>query len=314
MTHEAAKDMGLEPIPGPPLNLMGVGNSQKTRSTVRYKIPLVDTGGRTVEVAAYGMGHIMDPLETIDPKQMRAVFPEAPTGGIEAAGGGVDLLMGHDNLRLFLVEQRRVEDAMLHRSRFGTGWIASGRPPKPGDRASAKGTAASAGVRTSAGSATSAGLATSAGTATSAKSTTSAGEPAEQERAAGTKDPAGTTTRNEPGLEEKQKGSSNSRSQPAAKQPDGAVRAGPPASPSRVIPPLHIERGIFQPSDFLSAEALGTDMPRRCKNCLKCKDCQFLADSLTFKENQEYQVILDGLKFDAERKKWTASYPFCIPP
>jgi hypothetical protein len=56
MTHEAAKDMGLEPIPGPPLNLMGVGNGQKTKSTVRYKVPLVDTGGRTVEVAAYGMG------------------------------------------------------------------------------------------------------------------------------------------------------------------------------------------------------------------------------------------------------------------
>ncbi len=76
--------------------------------------------------------------------------------------------MGHDNLRLFPVEQRRVEDAMLHRSRFGTGWIASGRPPKPGDRASAKGTTARAGVRISAGSATSAGLATSAGTTTSA--------------------------------------------------------------------------------------------------------------------------------------------------
>ncbi len=215
MTHEAAKDMGLKPIPGLPLNLMDVGNSQKTRSTVRYKIPLVDTGGRTVEVAAYCMGHIMDPLETIDPKQMRAVFPEAPTGGIEAAGGGVDLLMGHDKLRLFPVEQRRVEGAMLHRSRFGTGWIASGRPPKPGDRASAKGTAASAGVRTSAGSATSTRLATSAGTATSAESATSAGEPAKQERATGTKDPAGITTRNKPGSEEKQKESSISRSQPA---------------------------------------------------------------------------------------------------
>ena len=30
MTHGAAKDMGLKPIPGPPLNLVGVGNSQKT--------------------------------------------------------------------------------------------------------------------------------------------------------------------------------------------------------------------------------------------------------------------------------------------
>ena len=44
-THKAAREMGLEPIPGPPLNLMGVGDSQKTRSTVRYKIPLFDTGG-----------------------------------------------------------------------------------------------------------------------------------------------------------------------------------------------------------------------------------------------------------------------------
>jgi hypothetical protein len=191
MTHEAAKDMGLKPIPGPPLNLMGVGNSQKTRSTVRYKIPLVDTGGRTVEVAAYGMGHIMDPLETIDPMLMRAVFPEAPAGGIEAASGGVDLLMGHDNLRLFPVEQRRVEDAALHRSRFGTGWIASGRLPRPGNRAPAEGTTASAGVRTS------------------AESATSAGEATNQEKAALTKDPAGTATRNKPGLEGKQKESSN---------------------------------------------------------------------------------------------------------
>jgi hypothetical protein len=83
MTHKTAKEMGLKPIQGPPLNLMGVGNSQKTRSTVRYKIPLVDTGGRTVEVAAYGIGHIMDPLEAVDPALMRAVFPEAPTGGIQ---------------------------------------------------------------------------------------------------------------------------------------------------------------------------------------------------------------------------------------
>ncbi|MFO0004959.1 MAG: hypothetical protein ACK559_27900, partial [bacterium] len=80
------------------------------------------------------------------------------------------------------------------------------------------------------------------------------------------------------------------------------------------MPPVQIEGGIFQPSDFLSDEAIGTDITRRCKNCLKCKECQFRADSLTFKENQEYQVILDGLKFDEKRKKWTASYPFCIPP
>ncbi len=93
----------------------------------------------------------------------------------------------------------------------------------------------------------------------------------------------------------------------------GANRAGQLTGSVKAAPPMHRENGIFQPSDFLMAEALGTDMPRRCKNCLKCRECQFRADSLSFKENQEYQVILDGLKFDEKNRKWTASYPFCIP-
>jgi hypothetical protein len=42
---EAAKERGLEPIQGPPLNLMGMGDGQKTRSTVQYKVLLFDTGG-----------------------------------------------------------------------------------------------------------------------------------------------------------------------------------------------------------------------------------------------------------------------------
>jgi hypothetical protein len=74
------------------------------------------------------------------------------------------------------------------------------------------------------------------------------------------------------------------------------------------------EGGIFLPMDFLSAKALGTDLPRRWVLCLGCKECKFRADSISFKENQEYQVILDGLKFSATTKRWTASYPFCVPP
>jgi hypothetical protein len=201
--------MGLKPIPGPPLNLMGVGNGQKTRSTVRYKVPLVDTGGRTVEVAAYGMGHIMDPLEKVDLRLMRAVFPEAPTGGIEATGGRVDLLMGQDNLRLFPVEDRRVEDAALYRSHFGTGWIASGRPPGPGSLKSVRGVAASAGVRASAGVTTNAGV-------TSAESTNSSDQAADVEKAADTKESAGDIGKDELG----------------DRPTEGANRAGPPTSSS----------------------------------------------------------------------------------
>jgi hypothetical protein len=38
-------------------------------------------------VAAYGIDHIMAPLEAVDSTWMRAVLPEAPTGGLEAASG-----------------------------------------------------------------------------------------------------------------------------------------------------------------------------------------------------------------------------------
>jgi hypothetical protein len=73
--------MILELILGLPLNLMGVGDSHKKRSTVWYKVPLVDTWGWTMDVDAYGMNQIIAPLEAIDPTLMRAIFPEALTGG-----------------------------------------------------------------------------------------------------------------------------------------------------------------------------------------------------------------------------------------
>ncbi len=58
-----------------------------------------------------------------------------------------------------------------------------------------------------------------------------------------------------------------------------------------------MEGGIFQPYDCLTAESLRTDLPRRCTSCQKCKECKFRTDSLTFKEDQEYQMILEGLEF-----------------
>ncbi len=61
---------------------------------------------------------------------MRETFTEVPTGGLVPASGEVSLLMGQDNLSLFPAERRRVGNAALYMSRFGTGWIASGRPPR----------------------------------------------------------------------------------------------------------------------------------------------------------------------------------------
>ncbi len=74
-----------------------------------------------MEVTAYGTDHIMAPLEAADSTWMRAAFPEVPTGGLEAASGRIDLRIGLDNCKLFPVERRRVQDAMLQASRFRTG-------------------------------------------------------------------------------------------------------------------------------------------------------------------------------------------------
>jgi hypothetical protein len=70
----------------------------------------------------------------------------------------------------------------------------------------------------------------------------------------------------------------------------------------------------FVPLDFISAEALGTDMPRRCKSCNNCKECAFRATTLTAQENHEYKIILDNLKYDPVARRWSTTYPFVVSP
>ncbi len=100
---------------------------------------------------------------------------------------------------------------------------------------------------------------------------------------------------------------------PEPHEEDTAICALSTVSQRWVAPLLHIEGGIFQPYDFLTTESLGTDLPRRCISCRRCKECKFRTDCLTLKEDQEYQIILEGLKFNKERGRWRATYPFHIP-
>jgi hypothetical protein len=73
-------------------------------------------------------------------------------------------------------------------------------------------------------------------------------------------------------------------------------------------PPAH--RGGYIPAIGLPVgRGRGNGHTAGCASCLKCKECKFRADSLSSKENQEYQVILDGLKFDEARAKLTAIVP-----
>jgi hypothetical protein len=256
VTQKMAHAIGLVAIPSSPLRLEGIRDGHRPRVATRFKVPLVDTGGRVITVTAYGVDNIMSPLGGGDIKLMREAFPEVPTSGLVPASGEVSLLMGQDNLSLFPTERQRVGNAALYMSWFGTGWIASGKPPRA----------------------------------------RSGGNNRHVEvcvvRAAG------------PGM----------AARPKPHEEDTAICALSTVSQLWVAPPLHIEGGIFQPYDFLTAESLGTDLLRRCTSCRRCKECKFRTDCLTFKEDQEYQIILEGLEFNKERRRWRATYPFHIPP
>jgi hypothetical protein len=127
VTQKAAHTLGLTAIPSSPLRLEGIGEGHRPRAATRFKVPLVDTGGRTIIVTAYGVDVIMSPLAEGDIVLMRETFPEVPAGGLVSASGEVSLLMGQDNLSLFPAERRRVGNAALYMSRFGTSWIAADR-------------------------------------------------------------------------------------------------------------------------------------------------------------------------------------------
>jgi hypothetical protein len=38
---------------------------------------------------------------------------------------------------------------------------------------------------------------------------------------------------------------------------------------------LSCRNGLFNPPEFIPAEAMGTELPRRCPACKNCKECQF---------------------------------------
>ena len=77
---------------------------------------------------------------------------------------------------------------------------------------------------------------------------------------------------------------------------------------------LKIRQGHFVPCDFITAEAIGTETPRRCAACKNCSECQYRTENLTWQENNELTIIEEGLKLDEKRSRWTARYPFLVSP
>ncbi len=74
-------------------------------------------------------------------------------------------------------------------------------------------------------------------------------------------------------------------------------------------------RGAERPAtDFITVEGMGTDAPKRCPNCIGCRQCKFRLSQMTWQEAEELSMIEKGLSFDEDRKKWTSTYPCRVDP
>ena len=76
----------------------------------------------------------------------------------------------------------------------------------------------------------------------------------------------------------------------------------------------HAKTRVVRTIDFLSAEAHGTDVPKRCRSCRGCKECGTKAGQLTWTEAMELSQIELGLSLDVDAKRWTVSYPYKVDP
>ncbi len=68
------------------------------------------------------------------------------------------------------------------------------------------------------------------------------------------------------------------------------------------------------PMDFITAEQMGVELPRRCRSCVGCKECSFKTTHLSWQESRELAIIERGLSLDPETGKWRADYPFAVDP
>ena len=84
------------------------------------------------------------------------------------------------------------------------------------------------------------------------------------------------------------------------------------------LPPTQIVNkigvSVKQKYEFFEAESLGVQAPRRCGNCLKCKECCFRGQQLSQQEQYEYHVIESKVRYDQAVRCFRVEYPFLEDP
>jgi hypothetical protein len=66
--------------------------------------------------------------------------------------------------------------------------------------------------------------------------------------------------------------------------------------------------------EFMRAESLGCEPPRRCQDCWGCKQCGFRGSHMSQREAVELRMMEDGVSFDESIGKWRVKYPFIQDP
>ena len=70
---------------------------------------------------------------------------------------------------------------------------------------------------------------------------------------------------------------------------------------------------LAQPHSFILGEELGIDSVPQCGSC-RCGKCPLPGHNLSFREEQELELIRSGLEHDIKKKCWVTSYPWLINP
>ena len=84
----------------------------------------------------------------------------------------------------------------------------------------------------------------------------------------------------------------------------------------RDFKPMEYDQGcsVLHEKDFLAAEGLGVEAPKRCRSCIGCKECSFRGRQMSQREAAEYKLIEEGIVFDEKVGRFRVTYPFIDDP
>ena len=99
ITHRAAEKIRAKKLGKITLDVITMGNVEKTHHTQQCEFALRTKSGRKVTVTVYGMDQITGPVNKLDYKVQEEMFPEYDSESLWWKSNNVDVLLGCDFFR-----------------------------------------------------------------------------------------------------------------------------------------------------------------------------------------------------------------------